>query len=429
MKKTLFGVLAFVLVLATLLTGSVFAARSDTGDTINVGTAPLVPANKPIQVDGKMDQAYTKFTPVEVGFYSSNPGGKTGSGVFTFGYAYFAWSKAENAVYCFVIMNDYEIGIVGASPWQSDSVELFIDWENTGTQAWGVDGLTGNGSLKRGLQYRISSRGDATCYLLEDDAADTSGDALKATYHFDPELGRFANEEGNRLINAEKNIFGWYHDPDDETNVDKGFAAALTEYGYTVEFKIEYGYGTLAAGQELGFDIQLNDLYTDARSGSKVQGNVYYNGTYRVKAANGEIYGNPEPGNNTLYYDYFVLGSEEVNNDKIFSGEELEAYGAAEATSRTGIVTTTVRTTTKKVTIDRIHTYKNTTSKNNAGDNSGNQPGGNGGEQGGNTQNPSGGTDKEGGCGSSIALGSSVAMVAMIGAAGLLTFRRKKEND
>ena len=419
MKKTLFGVLAFVLVLATLLTGSVFAARSDNGDTTNVGTAPLVPANKPIQVDGKMDQAYTKFTPVEIGFYTVNP---TTSDVYTFGYAYFAWSKAENAVYCFVIMNDYEIGIVGASPWQSDSVELFIDWENKGTQAWGIDGLTGSGSLQRGLQYRISSRGDATCYLLEEPAAD----ALKGTYHFDDELGRFANSANNLLINETTNIFGWYHNPDDETNVDKGYAAALTEYGYTVEFKIEYSKGTLTAGQELGFDIQLNDLYTDARSGSKVQGNVYYRGTYRLTANNGMDYGNPASGNNTLYYDYFVLGNEEVNNDKIFSNDELEAYGAAEATSRTGVATTTVRTTTKKVTIDRIHTYKGSTTTRPVGGND--QPGGNGGE-GGNTTTTPAGTDKEGGCGSSIALGSSIAMVAMIGAAGFMTFRRKKEND
>lgn len=419
MKKTLFGVLAFVLVLATLLTGTVFAAKSDA--TTNVGTAPLVPANKPIQVDGKMDQAYTKFTPVELGFYAIDP---TKSEVWTHGYAYFAWSQAENAIYCFIIMNDYEIGIVGASPWESDSVELFIDWENKGTQEWGIDGLTGNGSLQRGLQYRISSRGDATCYLLEDDAANTATGALQGTYHFDEDLGRFANEEGNLLINAEKNIFGWYHNPDDETNVDKGFAAAITEYGYTVEFKIQYGYGTLVAGQELGFDIQLNDLYSDAKTGAKKQGNVYYNGTYRLAKANGAFFGDPSSGNNTLYYDYFVLGSEEANNDKIFSGEDLEQYGAAEATSRTGVATTTVRTTTKKVTIDRIHTYKGSTTGKPQG---GNTPGGN---EGGNTTTttPSG-TNKEGGCGSSIALTSSVAMVALIGAAGMLTFRRKKDND
>ena len=413
MKKTLFGVLAFVLVLATILTGTVFAAKTE--NTTNVGTAPLVPADKPIQVDGKMDQAYTKFTPVEIGFYQNDP---AKSEIYTHGYAYFAWSQAENAIYCFVIMNDYEIGIVGESPWQSDSVELFIDWENQGTQAWGIDGLTGNGALQRGLQYRISSRGDATCYLLEEPAAD----ALKGTYHFDEELGRFANSDKNLLINANTNIFGWKHNPDDDTNVDKGYAAAITEYGYTVEYKLEYSQGTLKAGQELGFDIQLNDLYSDAKSGAKKQGNVYYSGTYRLTANSGKCYGDPFAGNNTLYYDYFVLGSEAVNNDKIFSGEELEQYGAAEATSREGVVTTTARTTTKKVTIDRIHTYKDgqTTTKP-AG---GNTPGGNT-----TTTQPAGGTDKTGGCGSSIALGSSIAMVAMIGAAGFMTFRRKKDND
>lgn len=398
MKKTLVGVLVFVLVLATVLTGTLLAKPADDdGHTNYLGDIPLVGADNPIQVDGRMDLAYTESPVAVVDFYASS-----GTGIYTLAYARFAWSATEKALYCFVIVNDNEICREGAYPWESDSVELFVDWSNSGTQDWGIaTGISGDGALQRGLQYRISAQGKASCYLLEEVGAGSSAD----TYLWDDALGRFTNAN-NILINETTNIFGWTTDPDDATNVNKGWATSTTEYGYTAEFRINNA--DLTAGQEIGFDIQLNDLFNDGAN----QSNVYYSGKYRVDS------NNVNSGSNSAYYDYFTLGDEAVANDRIISNDSLGEYGMDEATSRTTTAATTLRTTTQKVTIDRIHTYGTTTG---AGGGNATQPGGT-------TAATTTAGGSSGGCGSSIAIGSSVAMIAMVGAAGFFAFRKKKDD-
>lgn len=402
MKKTLFGVLAFVLVLATVLTGSVMAVASD--DTKNVATVPMVSKEQPIQVDGLMDIAYASCTPLEVGFYSN-----TSNSVYTYAEARFAWSADRNALYCYVIVNDADLAQPGAWPWETDSVELFVDWENNGKQNWGIDAIPE--TLTRGLQYRISSTGQATCYL------DATGE--KYTYEYNTVDKKWTYTKDHYLITDTANIFGWNHNPDDDSNVKKGFAYKVTDYGYAVEFQMQYSQGTLTAGKQLGVDIQLNDRYTDIKSGSTSQANVYYSGTYRVKS------GSYSSGNNCQYYDYITLGDKTVANDRSVAAADMGDYGMAEATSRTTTAKQTERTTTQKVTIDRVHTYNtNTTTKK---PDSGNAP--SGGSTTTTTTVNGGDTTSSGGCGSSLAVGSSVAMVALIGAAGFLTFRRKKDND
>ena len=188
--------------------------------------------------------------------------------------------------------------------------------------------------------------------------------------------------------------------------MNKGWATSTTEYGYTVEFRINNA--DLKAGQEIGFDIQMNDLFNDGAN----QSNVYYSGKYRVDS------NNVNSGSNSAYYDYFTLGDEEVANDRIISNDSLGEYGMDEATSRTTTAATTLRTTTQKVTIDRIHTYGTTTG---AGGGNATQPGGT-------TAATTTAGGSSGGCGSSIAIGSSVAMIAMVGAAGFFAFRKKKDD-
>ena len=256
MKKTLLGVLAFVLVLVTLLTGTVFAADGDTANTQDVGVVKKLATDAdPIVVDGKMDEAYTQAKPLLINTRTADH-----AGVYTYGWARFLWSEADNALYCLVLINDAETSQPGTSPWNADSVELFIGWNGTNKQNWGVEGLKSeDGVLKRGLQYRIDGYTNTpTCLLEEEWHGSASDDALKNTYFFDEDLGRLANEEGNKLINEKNNYFGWYYS-EDLTKTGWGSNRFSDGEGYMVEYRIECPEGKLKAGSKILFDIQVND--------------------------------------------------------------------------------------------------------------------------------------------------------------------------
>lgn len=427
MKKTLLGVLAFVLVLATVLTGTVLAADEEvSADPQKVADVQKVGADNPIKVDGYMDQAYTNATPLEMTTYS-----KTAAEIYTHGIARFVWSEAENALYCFMIINDADVGpykydtaYKEYTPWVGDTVELFVDFTGATGAASTIPagwGLTEGTTMKRGLQYRIDGHtGNASCYLQEDAANyktvnptwkdPESGQGFHdcyATYHWDDAAGAFRNSYDS-LLTTNQNVFGWEKSDDLTKN---GWARQRTEFGYTLEFRIEATSTTtpLAAGQNVKFDIQANDSWEATRGNTTAP--FFYNSTRRVAT------GESTAAGNTAYYDWLTLVDEEADNSgDAYSLAKLEDFGMADATTSKPqattpreIIKTNKKTWTRKPT-SAVTQATNTTAPVN-------------------TTKPAGGDTEEpaGGCGSSITVGASVAAVALVGAAGFFAFRKKDE--
>ena len=141
MKKTLLGVLAFVLILATVLTCSVFAADTTPTEGAKAADVQKVTGDA-IEVDGLMDAAYATATPLEMATYATGA-----EQIYTHGIARFLWSEEENALYCFIIVNDADVGAPRYDEnyestwwWVADSVELFVDFttDSTTQAAWGI---------------------------------------------------------------------------------------------------------------------------------------------------------------------------------------------------------------------------------------------------------------------------------------------------
>lgn len=418
MKKTLLGVLAFVLVLATVLTGTVLAADGDAATTSNVGKVfRLSDSADPIVVDGEMDEAYKSAVPLLI---NSRPNAM--DGIYTYGFARFVWSKAENAVYCYVIINDAEMNVPDSEKaYKSDSVELFLGLSGKNTQEWGIDGLSGNGVLERGLQYRIDGYiGMPTCYLTEEQRGSDSRNTPKNTYYLNEELGRLENQDGNKLINETMNLFGWEYHPDDQTK--NGWGQKLHEdgKGYAVEFRINAnGLGlTLAGGMEILFDFQVNDRFAVDASGNGTSCTFYYTSYYREAQGAGS-------GNNMQYYDSFTLSDETVENDAAnkLSEPELTKYGKGDPlveyvkSKEEAARTYTDKKTFNRPVASRATDGGNTNNNNQTNNNNNNNT----------TTTTTTTATTGGGCGSSVAVGTSVAMIAMIGATGFFAFRRKEE--
>ena len=426
MKKTLLGVLAFVLVLVTLLTGTVFAADGDTANTQDVGAVKKLAADAdPIVVDGKMDEAYTQAKPLLI-----NTRTAAHAGVYTYGWARFLWSEADNALYCLVLINDAETNQRGSSPWDADSVELFLGWNGTNKQAWGIDKLESkDGVLLRGLQYRIDGYTEnyVSCFLQEevlhtDNYVGGQKDYLANTYFFDEEIGRLVNDVNNNLINENKNIFGWKYSSD-KTKTGWGNYRFSDGEGYMVEYRIECPEGKLKAGNKILFDFQVNDRFGVGLDNVGKFVTLYYSSAFRKT-------GDLGAGGVMTNYDYFTLSDETVGNKTAnqISEQELTKYGKADpnkeykedehqqevsktekkTVTRVSASRVTGNVTTKPVD-DKPTSSSSVTETNKPGD-----PG---------TTAPANG----GGCGSSIAVGTSVAMIALVGATGFFAFRRKDE--
>ncbi len=429
MKKTLLGVLAFVLVLVTLLTGTVFAADGDTANTQDVGVVKkLADGADPIVVDGKMDEAYTQATPLLI-----NTRTEAHAGVYTYGWARFVWSEADNALYCLVLINDAETNPRESIPWRADSVELFIGWNGTNKQAWGIDKLKSeDGVLKRGLQYRIDGYDEETfvsCFLEEeclhtDNYVDGKEDYLANTYFFDEESGRLVNDVNNNLINENKNIFGWKFSTD-KTKTGWGNYRFSDGEGYMVEYRIECPEGKLKAGSKILFDLQVNDRFGVGVDNTGKSVTLYYSSAFRKKT------GDPRAGGVMTNYDYFTLSDETVGNKTAneISEQELTKYGKADPN---------IEYKEEEHEQEISRTEKKTVSRDNASRVTGNvttkPTGGNDGGDDTSTTTKKPDTDpgttvpaNGGGCGSSIAVGTSVAMIALVGATGFFAFRRKDE--
>lgn len=406
MKKTLFGVLALVLVLAMVLAGTVMAEKDATAKN----AADVKKVTTAIQVDGKMDDAYKDATPLDIDFYETRL-----DGVFTRAVARFVWSETDHALYCFVLVSDFDTSnnkFDKAQPWVSDSVELFLDFNNDATQNWNLPegSVTGNGTLSRGLQYRIDSNGNPSCYLLEENPSETYvWDVSKFAHnHAGTPSGDHASGACNKLINDTVNIFGW---GTDATRVDWGFQRYNTPYsGYAVEFRVTNP--AIVTGAKIGFDFQLNDLYS---SSGNATNRVYYHSARRENAG-------ATAGNTAQYYDYLTLSAEAPaeNASATVPQADLKNYGLEDAAyEKTTTTTSGVRTTTNKFKLDA---HRNTKLNTNNGGTAGGDNQTTGGENG-------AGENNGGGCGSSIAVGSTLAMIGVVGVAGFFTFRKKKNDD
>lgn len=440
MKKTLLAALAFVMVLATVLTCSVLAADEPEAAPMKAADIKMVDEAHPILVDGKMDQAYQDATPLYIDTYTNAT--VHGVSIFTYGVARFVWSPSENAVYCFVIMNDADVGETHynnsqlcLTPWCSDSIELYVDYNDparvpdSGYGAY-IDKTV---TYERGFQYRIDGHtGMPSCLMVEEpdkfaaahknpDGTDwkhpqsnQTANVYNGSYHLNEETGKFEN----MLDSAMADYFGWGYS-EDITEI--GWGHQPTDHGYTAEFRIECKERTLAVGEKVFFDFQVNDMYEETRSANKGtnQLNIYYTSQMRKNA--GTVV-----SDNREKYDWLVLSDEvatndekplEVNDKKMYElGMEDVSEGRIQESEPVEIIKTEKKTWTRRP-VDFVAPGAND-----------NQQGGDDNQQGGNQQGGSGTTEEPaGGCGSSITVSASIAMVAAVALGGALAFRRKDE--
>ena len=173
-------------------------------------------------------------------------------------------------------------------------------------------------------------------------------------------------------------------------------------------------------GEKVFFDFQVNDMYEETRSANKGtnQLNIYY--TSKMREESGKVLAS-RPN-----YDWLVLSDEvatndekplEVNDKKMYElGMEDVSEGRIQNSEPVEIIKTEKKTWTRRP-VDFVAPGAND-----------NQQGGDDNQQGGNQQGGSGTTEEPaGGCGSSITVSASIAMVAAVALGGALAFRRKDE--
>lgn len=425
MKKTLFSVLAFILVLTTVLTGVAVTSVS-AEQNVNKGDCYMVDPDHPIKVDGKMDEAYRYGFHVTLDCRVAEY-----KGLYTYGIAYFAWSG--NSIYCYVIVNDVDVAEratnADGSPsfWQSDAVEMYIhrgddnsrDYPDTGNEL--LDGPTmptvpdgrPHAGSSRARQYRIDGfDGQASCYLFS---------AEDVTYYWDEDAGKWktqADKVGS-MITDDLNAFGWNEGgwANNVFSTENGGTS-----GFAVEYKIDFD-TPLKKGEKFRFDLMVSDRYGDPAA--RQQANFYY--TSGIRETAGAVVSNI----NNL--DHFTLTDTiAYSSDEPIADDKLYDFGRGDArTERVEEAVTKSLVKTERYSFSRTRTGTMPSITNNTV-NTGNQPGGNtpgGNTPGGNTtttQNNQGGSTS-GGCGGSIAATASVAVLAAVGAAGFYVFRRRDE--
>lgn len=194
MKKILASALLITSLVAASIT-SAFAVESGTA----YGSVPKT--SETITVDGKMDTVYKQGLVVKS--LAVDEKGTAATASFT---AYLLWNGTDT-IYCYADIVDstpYEAP-TGADAWNTDSLELFIDYSNKNSRTRD--------------QYRVDIDGVGTYY------------------------------ETKTLTNEECLPYGFV-----------GYAAQKTSTGYSVEFAMKAYKETIAAGQNLGFHLMLNDM-------------------------------------------------------------------------------------------------------------------------------------------------------------------------
>lgn len=305
--------LAFVCVLVLAMLVIPFAALPvQAARNVNAGNCYQVDPQKPIIVDGKMDEAYRYgFCAVIDSYMISQPG------LYTYGVAYFAWSGSS--IYCYVIVNDADIA-QPAAYWAADCVELYLhrgddikrDYPITSNSALNgtnmpiVPAGQNHAGSQRARQYRIDGAvGTPTCYLF--------GEGL--TYEWNEKKGRLYNEDG-AMITEKLNAFGWY---------EGGWANNIFKTGssgYAVEYKIDFE-TPLKAGEKFRFDLMISDRFGNPYARDQV--NIYYNSA--VRQEKGTVISNINE------YDHFTLSGSIVSNKSIIADEDLYIYGRSDTTT------------------------------------------------------------------------------------------------
>ena len=421
MKKTLLGVLAFIMVLTTVLTGvAVMSVNAEMN--VNRGDCYMVDPDNPIIVDGKMDEAYMYGFRITLDCRVAEY-----KGLYTYGIAYFAWSG--KSIYCYVIVNDIDVAERATtadgkpSYWQADAVEMYIhrgddvtrDYPDTGVAKLDTAQMPITSAGKqRARQYRIDGYdGQPSCYLFGEDL----------TYSWNEEKGRLYNENG-AMITDTLNAFGWseggwannvFDTTADEPKSPREDGKGTP--GFAVEYKIDFE-SDLQPGEKFRFDMMVSDRYGDPAN--RQQANFYYTSGLRETAGAAESF--------ISQYDHFTLTNEVAVNGGIIEDGELYKYGRGDARfPKVEEEVTKSLSKTERTTFTRIRT--GTMPDPSTSSTTGSQPGGNtpgGNTPGGNTTTTTKAPESTGGCGGSIAATASVAVLAAVGSAGFYVFRKKK---
>ncbi len=440
MKKTLLSVLAILMVLTMVFSSTMVLSAEDAPTATVNQCAGELPDATGIEVDGKMDDAYQQSPALPMILQ-----GTQAEGIYTRGTAYAAWSSEEEAIYFFFIVNDISICPTVGQAWNVDGVELFVKHGNDMTLDYNdinnkFSDLDGDGkddwaANARGRQYRISGYdGRATCFIANDlpagfswavaptyDSQAAKEKGVDYLYNPDP----LTNENGGNVnfeehINATRNEFGWYKDGYAYTNFDEFDGSA----GYTLEFKIVLP--GLKAGDDVRFDFCILDRYAQPNGAEVPTATWWYKSGFRI--LNGFLGGDPVPDQLLVNYDYFTMGSTKVTVSDVLEEGELYDWGREDAMypAAGDVEEEPPYQKTDKQTMDRQPGNAPAiepvvSSSNTAGNDS--QPDNNTTT----TTTQAAGSADNGGCGSSIVLGSSVAMLALVGAAGAFAFRKKDE--
>ncbi len=199
MKKILSLALVVMMVAACAVTA--FAAESGT----SYGNVPKT--SEKITVDGKMDDIYKKGLAIKS--LSKDDKGNAASASFT---AYLLWNGTDT-IYCYADIvdstyYDHSKAATAPSAWNTDSLELFLDYSNK--------------VARTRDQYRLDLLGTPTYY---DTTTYTGADVAK---------------------------FGF-----------TGYAASKTDKGYGVEFQLKAYKEAIAGDMKVGFHLMLNDMQLD----------------------------------------------------------------------------------------------------------------------------------------------------------------------
>ena len=255
----------------------------------------------------------------------------------SYGIARFVWSPTENAIYCFIIVNDTDVGPAKYdcnnlcdAPWRADSVELLLDFSESGTVpagGWGPYAEQGL-RLSRGRQYRIDGyTGNPTFNLVEE----PEQFALRKPNWRDPSSGQAPNvfnsiyrlnEETKRMENLIESTLtdylGWEWSADD-TKI--GWGHQKTAHGYTAEFRVECTDRVLAVGDRVFFDIQGNDMYESSREAFYGANIVFYY-TSSMRRQIGSLHS----AASRPLYDYVVLTDTVAKNEVSYGVGDTVMY-------------------------------------------------------------------------------------------------------
>lgn len=190
------------IVIALLLVTMTFAlpvCAAESGKSF--GKVPV--SGETIKIDGEMDPIYNQALQVKIDL-KNNDAATTG----TTGVAYVLWN-GKDTFYIYAKVTDKEVldPAAGANAWDTDSVEVFFDYSNK--------------AARTRDQYRVDVAGTPTYYATATVNKDKVGD-----YGF------------------------------------QAWGAKKIAGGYGVEFQIKAYKEPISAGMKIGFDLQINDMYT-----------------------------------------------------------------------------------------------------------------------------------------------------------------------